>query len=93
MRTVIAAALIAASVVAAKADEVSIKLGDAAQSAVGQLPAILDQCVSGVMVRGDAAQCKVLSGFLTGLGNEVKVSQAAAKKAAEEKKPEETPAQ
>jgi hypothetical protein len=78
--------LLALAPAAASATEVSLKLDDNAQNAVGQLPALLDQCVSGVTVHGDAAVCRTVSNFLVALGNEVRTAQAtAAKIAADEK--------
>jgi hypothetical protein len=81
---------------ASMAGEVSLKLDDSAQSAIGQLPALLDQCVAGITVHGDASVCRNVSNFLTALTNEVratqakKASEAAAetRKAADEKAPE-----
>jgi hypothetical protein len=64
------------------AADVSLKLDDSAQSAVAQLPALLDQCVAGVTIRGDGSVCRSVSSFLVALGNEVRTAQAAAAKAA-----------
>ena len=82
----IAVAAVSLSGMSARAAEISLKLDDGAQNAVSQLPALLDQCVSGVMVHGDAAVCRTVSNFLAALGSEVKSAQAAAaKKAASDK--------
>ena len=75
----IAAAALASSPV--RAAEVAIKLDDGAQNAVAQLPALLDSCVAGLTIRGDAAVCRSVANFLVALGNEVKSAQAAAAKA------------
>jgi hypothetical protein len=96
MRTILAFALAASLTTAASAAEVSIKLDDAAQNAVGQLPTLLDQCVSGVMLRGDSTVCKSISNFLIALNNETRTAAAKAvadaKAADDAKKAAEVPA-
>jgi hypothetical protein len=84
MRTIMAVTVGAAMLlpITARAGEVQLKLDDAAQNAVAQLPALLDQCVSGVAMRGDTSICRNVANFLVALGNEVKVQQAAVAKAA-----------
>ncbi len=77
MRTIAALALAISLSFSATAAEVSVKLDDSAQSAVAQLPGLLDQCVSGVMLRGDATICKSISNFLLAFVNETKTAQAA----------------
>lgn len=57
---------------AASATEVSLKLDDGAQNAVAQLPSLLDQCVSSIMLRGDSTVCKSVSNFLISLANETR---------------------
>lgn len=66
---------------AGQASEIAVKLDGNAQNAVAQLPALLDSCVAGVMMRGDSAVCRTLSNFLAAFGNEVRSAQAAATKA------------
>jgi hypothetical protein len=85
MRIAIAALAAVLITTPATATEVSLKLDDGAQNAVSQLPTLLDQCVSGVTVHGDATVCRTVSNFLAALGNEVKSAQAAAAKAAADK--------
>jgi hypothetical protein len=86
MRKMTVAALALSLASPASSAEILIKLDDGAQNAVVQLPALLDQCVSGVMLRGDATTCKGLSNFLVLLGNVTKNSQAAAAKSEAEAK-------
>jgi hypothetical protein len=69
----------------ARAADVSVKLSSDTQNAIVQLPAVLDQCVAGLTMRGDASVCKSISAFLVGMGNEVKAEAAAADKAAADK--------
>lgn len=87
----IAAALIASPVCAS---DVSLKFDDNLQRAVSNLPAVFDQCVAALTLRGDAALCRSISILLTGISGEIKNQQAVAaktaddeaKKAAEEQK-------
>lgn len=79
---VLAAALI---VTPALATEVSIKMEDAAQNVMLQLPSLLDQCVSGLTLRGDATVCKGVANVLNALSNDTRAAQAAAKAAADAK--------
>jgi len=76
-------AAVSLSALSARADEVSLKIDDGGQAAVMQMPALLDSCVAGVMMRGDAMVCKGVSNFLTAFGNDVKRAQAAAKAASD----------
>jgi hypothetical protein len=78
MRFLVAAALCVAMIVPAKAADVSVKLADGTQNAIIQLPAVFDQCVAGLTIRGDASVCKNLATFLVGMSNEVKSAQAEA---------------
>jgi hypothetical protein len=83
----LAAALIAAATapIPASAAEITFKLDDSTQNAVLQLPALLDQCVAGVTMRGDATVCKSISTFLQSVGVEIRkeqIARAAADKAA-----------
>lgn len=84
MKIEIAAALAALVVLSSpvRAGEITLKLDDNAQNAVGQLPGLLDQCVAGVTMRADASVCRSVSTFLTAMVNEVKTTQAASEKAA-----------
>ena len=79
----VAAAALASSSV--RAAELAIKLDDGAQNAVAQLPALLDSCVAGLTIRGDAAVCRSVANFLVALGNEVKSAQSLAAKAVADK--------
>lgn len=87
MRLIVAAAAAALLIPAAAiAGEISVKLDDAAQNAVAQLPALLDQCVAGITMRGDPAVCRSVSNFLVALGNETRTAaKAAADEAAADK--------
>lgn len=83
MKSAVVAAIAALALLSpVRAAEVAIKLDDGAQSAVAQLPALLDSCVAGLTIRGDAAVCRSVANFLVALGNEVKSAQAIAAKAA-----------
>lgn len=74
-----------ALVMPVRATEIALKLDDGTQNAVLQLPALLDQCVSGMTMRADASVCRSISQFLQSVAGEVRNTQTAvAKKAAEE---------
>lgn len=81
------AALAAAAMFAtpALATDITVKLSPDTQNAIVQLPALLDQCIAGMAMRGDAATCKSISNFLVGMGNEVKIEAQAAAKAEADK--------
>jgi hypothetical protein len=81
------AAIAALSMLAApaRATDITVKLSPETQNAIVQLPALLDQCIAGMAMRGDAVTCKSISNFLIGMGNEVKVQAQAAAKAEADK--------
>lgn len=85
MRLLLAAAL-AASFIAApsRAVEISLKLDDGAQSALAQLPAMLDSCVAALALRNEPASCRQMSVVMAALSNELRNAHAAAAKAAAE---------
>jgi hypothetical protein len=87
MRSFAVAALAAAVALASpsvRCAEIAIRLDDGAQNAVAQLPSLLDSCVAGLTLRGDAAVCRSVANFLVALGNEVKSAQTVASKAADD---------
>lgn len=86
LKMLTAAALVAAST-AVHAADVQITFDDKSQQVSFQLPALLDQCVSGMTLRADATACRSVSSALTALASMVSQAQkAAADKAAAEAK-------
>lgn len=88
MKMIAFAAMTAAALAFAapvRATDITVKLSPDTQNAIVQLPALLDQCIAGMAMRGDAATCKSISNFLIGMGNEVKVEAQAAAKAEADK--------
>lgn len=86
MKSIIVAACAAVLLLSpAHAGEVSVKLDDSGQNAVGQLPTLLDQCVAGLTIRGDGSVCRTVGALLVGLVNEMRTAQTAAAKAAADK--------
>jgi hypothetical protein len=83
----LAAAFLAASLasVPASAANIMLNLDDGAQKAAAQLPSMVDNCVSALMLRNDPAICRTISMWVAALDNEVKKAQVvAAKKAADD---------
>lgn len=80
IRTLSAMAIILAA--PACANDLSLRLNDSQQQDIVSLPALMDQCVAGVMMHGDANMCRNISGFLTSLAASVR--QAADKAVAED---------
>lgn len=83
----IAFAIVVLSTQLAGAADVTVKFDDAAQKMSEQLPAVLDNCVSGILLRKDEASCRGVSTFLYALVNEIHTAQA---KAAEDAKQQAT---
>lgn len=86
MRLIVAAAIVGSLLAApALANGIALNLDDGAQGAAAQMPAMVDSCVSGLMLRNDPTVCRTISAWLAALANEVKTAQvAAAKKIADE---------
>lgn len=72
-KTLIVVAILLAS--PANAAEISIQIDDNAQAGISQLPAMLDACVSSVMVRGDGRTCHDVWMILSALANRVRTAQ------------------
>ena len=83
MKSILAAAIAAAVLIASpvRASEITFKLDDSTQNAIGQLPTLLDSCVAGMTMRADASVCRSISQFLQSVATEVKNTQVAQAKA------------
>jgi hypothetical protein len=82
LRLLVALAFVVISLPVRAAD-VSLKFDDNLQRAVSNLPAVFDQCVAALTLRGDANLCRSISILLTGISGEIRNQQELAAKTAD----------
>lgn len=83
MRLIVSACVAVCLIAApACATPIVLNLDDGAQSAAAQLPSLVDNCVSALMLRNDPSVCRTISMWVMALEGEVKKAQAVAAKKA-----------
>jgi hypothetical protein len=60
------------------AAEITLKVSEADQAALGMLPGAVDACVAGLQLRGDAQMCKAIATFATDFVAKVRAAAPAA---------------